>query len=162
MQECILLIVMILVQNETLTVRRFCPSDLNSLYELLSDADVMQHIEPPYSKQQTEEFMRRVGMCESPLIYAVENKEGNFVGYVIYHKYEVDGMEIGWVLNKCEWGKGYADMLTKMLVADAVLKAKYAVIECSTLQQVTKHIAVKNRFVFEKTENNCDIFKLYF
>ena len=153
---------MVLVQNEILTVRQFCLSDLNSLYKLLSDVDVMQYIEPPFSKQQTEEFLQSVGLCESPLIYAVQDKESNFVGYVIYHKYEVDGMEIGWVLHKCEWGKGYADMLTKMLVANAALKAKYAVIECSVEQDITKHIAVKNGFVLEKTENNCDIFQLTF
>ena len=37
-----------------------------------------------------------------------------FIGYVIYHTYDETSMELGWVLDRKEWGKGYASAITKM------------------------------------------------
>lgn len=95
---------------------------------------------------------------EAPLIYAVEDKEGGFAGYVIYHKYEEDGMELGWVLKREVWHKGYADKLTEMLLKDAVGKAAYAVIECAPEQKATRRIAVKHGFVYRGRSEGCDVY----
>ena len=46
----------------------------------------------------------QAGLCEAPLIYAVE-EEGAFLGYVIDHPYEEGSVEIGWVLFPEYWGK---------------------------------------------------------
>lgn len=54
---------------------------------MLSDPKVMAFLEPPYSKEQTEQFLIKAGLTEKPLIYAVE-KDGCFTGYVIYHDYD--------------------------------------------------------------------------
>ncbi len=58
-------------------------------------------------------------MTELPMVYAVENISRAFVGYVIYHPYDDSAYEIGWVLHKQFWGRGYADELTRCLIADA-------------------------------------------
>lgn len=42
---------------DRLRIRRFKKDDLQALYELLSDEDVMCYIEPPYSFPQTEAFL---------------------------------------------------------------------------------------------------------
>jgi len=39
----------------------------------------------------------------SPLIYAVETANRDFVGYVIYHDYDKESKEIGWVLRRAFW-----------------------------------------------------------
>ena len=62
-------------------------SDLEPLYKLLSNSKVMQYLEAPYTKEQTEQFLFRSGLSETPLIYAVE-KDNDFIGYVIYHDYD--------------------------------------------------------------------------
>ena len=82
----------------TLNIRRFKKDDLQALYELLSDEEVMRYIEPPYSLPQTEAFLHFAGLALSPLIYAVETPNRDFVGYVIYHDYDEESKEIGWVL----------------------------------------------------------------
>lgn len=73
-------------------------SDLEPLYKLLSNPKAMQYLEAPYTKEQAEQFLFRFGLSETPLIYAVE-KDNDFIGYVIYHDYDSESVEIGWVLE---------------------------------------------------------------
>lgn len=127
-------------------IRRFEESDLQSLYELLSDEEVMRYIEPPYTLEKTEWFLKTAGLSENPLIYAVDDEDGSFVGYVIYHDYDDDSKEIGWILCQQFWGKGIAQKLTEMLVQKAKADGKSAVIECAPEQEATKHIAEKFGF----------------
>ena len=81
--------------------------DLDDLYALLSDSEVMRYIEPPFTKEQTVQFLMDAGLSEKPLVYAVEDS-GSFIGYVIFHDYDEDNMEIGWILKREVWGQGYA------------------------------------------------------
>lgn len=123
-----------------LIIRKFSINDFDSLYSLLSDEDVMRYIEPVFTKEKTEQFLASAGLSENPLIYAVDN-DGRFVGYVIFHPFDEDSIEIGWVLHKKFWGKGYAQKLTEMLIDKAFELKKDVIIECSTEQEATKHIA---------------------
>ena len=61
-------------------------SDLMPLFRLLSDEKVMEHIEPAFDLARTEAFLESAGLCDDPLIWAVED-DGAFIGYVIYHDY---------------------------------------------------------------------------
>ena len=81
-----------------LTIRKMVPEDLQPLYELLADSRVMQYLEPPYSLEQTRRFLETKGLSSQPAVLAVEKDDGQFVGYVIYHAYDKESMEIGWVL----------------------------------------------------------------
>ncbi|MCR5656153.1 MAG: GNAT family N-acetyltransferase [Butyrivibrio sp.] len=94
-------------------IREFVEADYQNLYETLSDPEVMKYIEEPYSEEKTLVFLQDAGLCDKPLIYAAENDNGNYVGYVIYHDYDISSVEIGWILKKSEWGKEYARELTK-------------------------------------------------
>ena len=80
-------------------IRQFKLSDLDELYKVLSDPEVMQYIEPPYSLEQTRIFLIDAGLCYTPLIFAAK-KDGQFIGYVIFHEYDIDSYELGWVLAK--------------------------------------------------------------
>lgn len=143
-----------------LTVRKMRADDLMPLHAMLSDPDVMKHIEPPFSLEKTAIFMNNAGISEHPMIYAVDDAENHFIGYVIYHGYEADSVEIGWVLKRGEWGHGYAQALTALLLEKARNEKKNAVIECSPEQAVSKHIAVKNRFSYCGCMDGCDVYKL--
>lgn len=149
------------VMKSDIMIRKIKSEDLDDLYALLSDDEVMRYIEPPFSKEQAEVFIRNVGLCSEPLIYAVEDG-GSFVGYVIFHAYDKDNMEIGWILKSNVWGKGYASNLTKMLVEKAKSLGKGAVIECTPQQHVTKHIAEKFGFRLVGKRDDCDVYKLTF
>ncbi len=134
--------------------------DLDPLYKLLSDEETMKYIEPPYSREQTEEFLKDCGLAEDPLIYTAENEKGDFIGYVIYHDYEEDSMELGWLILREFWGRGYATRLTEMMIEMARKSGKDAVIECDPEQEVTKKIAKKFGFEYQGIEDECEVYRL--
>lgn len=98
-----------------ITIRKMQPGDADALYRLLSDPEVMRHLEPPFDREKTETFLHHTGLTEPPLVYAAE-ANGDFIGYVIYHAYDEDSVEIGWVLLPEYWGRGYASALTDRLI----------------------------------------------
>ena len=126
-------------------IRRMKSSDADALYRLLSDPEVMRYLEPLYDRAQTEAFLHRAGLSEPPLVYAAE-ANGDFIGYVIYHAYDKDSVEIGWVLLPEYWGRGYASALTDRLIDRARQERKSVVIECAPAQEATKRIASKKGF----------------
>ena len=140
-------------------IREMTLADLDELYALLSDSAVMRYIEPLFSKEQTMQFLVDAGLSEKPLVYAVEDS-GSFIGYVIFHDYDEENMEIGWILKRDVWGKGYASILTKMLIAECRKLRKGAIIECDPRQAVTEHIAKKHGFKFSGKRDGCDVYKL--
>ena len=120
-------------------------SDADALYRLLSDPEVMRYLEPLYDRAQTEAFLHRAGLSEPPLVYAVE-EIGSFIGYVIYHAYDAESVEIGWVLLPDYWGRGYASALTDRLIDRARQAQKSVVLECAPAQAATRRIALKKGF----------------
>ena len=143
-----------------MNIRIMTESDLLNLYETLSDSEVMKYIEAPYTLDKTKAFLEKAALTEKPLIYAAEDDNGNYIGYVIYHEYEQDTNEIGWILNKSAWGKGFAGKLTEMLIEKTRLDGKNAIIECSPKQEATKHIAVKYGFEYKGQKDGLDVFEL--
>ena len=120
-----------------ITIRKMQPGDADALYRLLSDPAVMRYLEPPFDRAQTEDFLRRAGLAEPPLVYAAE-ENGDFIGYVIYHAYNEQSVEIGWVLLPEYWGRGYASALTDRLIDRARQAQKSVVLECAPAQAAQK------------------------
>ncbi|WP_242829219.1 GNAT family N-acetyltransferase [Butyrivibrio sp. AD3002] len=143
-----------------MNIRIMTESDLLNLYGTLSDSEVMKYIEAPYTLDKTKAFLEKAALIEKPLIYAAEDDNGNYIGYVIYHEYEQDTNEIGWILNKSAWGKGFAGKLTEMLIEKIRLDGKNAIIECSPKQEATKHIAGKYGFEYKGQKDGLDTFEL--
>ena len=141
-----------------LIIRKMELKDLEPLHRLLSDPEVMRYIEPPYTREQTADFLNRCGLTDSPLVYAVD-ADGQFIGYVIYHDYDEKSMEIGWLLFPEHWGKGYASRLTDQLLSRAMHDSKDAVIECDPEQTVTINIARSHGFVYEGNRDGLDVFR---
>lgn len=148
------------METDRLRVRKFREKDADPLYRLLSDPEVMRFLEPPYTRRQAEDFLAQAGLCTPPKILAVETRTGDFVGYVIWHPYGRDAWELGWVLCRDAWHKGYARELTKAFVEKARGRTGTLVLECAPAQQATRAIALQNRFVYAGREDGCDIYKL--
>lgn len=128
-----------------MTIRKMTEEDLDPLRRLLADPGVMRYLEPPYTEEQTERFLRTAGLSDPPLVYAVE-EQGRFLGYVICHAYDGESDEIGWVLFPEYWGKGYASALTERMIRNARASGRRLVIECDPEQRATRHIAEKFGF----------------
>ena len=147
------------VKDDRFYIRQFTIEDLEPLHDLLSDSEVMKNLEPPFTRKQTECFLKSQGLAALPRILAVDDKDRSFIGYVIYHDYDDASKEIGWVLKKEIWGHGMASLLTKQLVAMAASEGKDAVIECVPEQQTTRSLAEKHGFVLVGSRDGLDVYR---
>ena len=141
-----------------LTIRKMTERDLDPLHTLLSDPEVMKYLEPPFTRERTAAFLQ-AALSDHPPVLAAE-ADGTFIGYVIYHPYEEDTMELGWVLLPEYWRKGYASALTRKMMEMTASEGKKPVIECDPEQEVTKHIALKCGFVRAEKRDDLDVYKL--
>ena len=96
------------METNRLILKKYDATDLQDLYEYLSDPDVVK-FEPhkPMTKEGTEENLAwRIRTDE---MIAVELKENHRMIENIYlEKKDFDSLELGYVFNKTYWGKGYA------------------------------------------------------
>ena len=136
--------------------------DADNMYRVLSDEQVMMYIEPAFDMERTVGFIRSAGLCAPPLVYSIVWKmTGKVIGHAIFHSYEKNDYEIGWVLNKDYWGMGIADEVTKELIEYARYSgAESCVIECDDRQIASKKIAIKNGFAYEGRSDNLERYRL--
>ena len=144
-------------------IRPFTADDAPELYQVLSDRAVMEYIEPPFSIEQTEDFIKDAGLCDPPLVYALVLRENEAViGHIIFHKYEEDSYEIGWIISKLHWGQGIASEVTAALIEYAKERnINSYVIECDPEQTATIRIAQKHLFTYEGEDDGCVVYRLY-
>lgn len=147
------------IHTERLHIRRFRQEDLDELCQLLADEAVMRCLEPPFSAEDTRNFLNGAGLNDSPLIWAVDDLEGRFTGYVICHPYGAEAFEIGWVLRRDAWHQGFARELTESLIKEVVGKTRYLILECAPEQMVTRKIALSCRFRYMGHADGCDVYR---
>ncbi len=148
-----------LYEDDRFCIRKFTQNDLEPLHALLSDPEVMRYLEPPFTHEQTERFLKTQALISSPRILAVDDEDHCFAGYVIFHDYDDTGKEIGWVLKKEIWGHGMAGLLTKQLIVMAAAEGKGAVIECVPDQPATRAVAEKHGFQKIGESGGLDIYR---
>ena len=143
-------------------IRTMKTEDADDLFQVLSDERVMTYIEQAFDMEGTKEFIRSAGLCKPPLVYAIVwNRTGRVIGHAIFHFYEKNDCEIGWILHKEYWGMGIADEVTKDLIHHARhLGIESCVIECNKRQTASKEIAIKNGFVYEDQADNLERYRL--
>ncbi|SHI20909.1 GNAT family N-acetyltransferase [Sporanaerobacter acetigenes] len=105
------------ISTERLVMRKFNKNDYQDVFEYLSDEDVMEHIEPPFTYKEAKKFVDTF-ICEDPSVFAlVEKSSGKVIGHVIFHPYEYENVyEIGWIINKDYQGRGYAFEISNVLM----------------------------------------------
>lgn len=109
------------IETSRLIIRPFKTEDITHAVQYLGDSEVMHFIEEPFDYEKTHRFIHQFGMCESPLIYAVVEKQTNhLIGHLIFHEYEgADNYELGWILCKRVWGLGYATEISQAVISYA-------------------------------------------
>ncbi len=150
------------IETKRCIIRNMTLFDKESLHKVYSDIDVMTYIEQPYSKSQTVNFITKYGIIKQPLIYSIVLKESNnVIGHLIYHKFEDNKFELGWILNKNYWGLGLATEITEYVIKYAKNQGIGSlIIECVSKQTSTIHIALKNNFVYQYNDGQCNIYEL--
>ena len=148
------------LKTQRLSIRPFVMEDTDALFSILSDPAVMRFIEPPYTKSQTAAFITDQLRAEVPQAYALtENATGQLIGHIIWHPYDHEAYELGWILDKAHWGKGYATEVTRSLLDFAWGGLKDVVIQCPPEQTVAASIARKNGFFFLGVENGLNVYR---
>ncbi len=142
------------IETARFLTRPFRLDDVEALYALLSDSQVMRFLEAPYTREQTLAFLQSTGLCEPPLVWALVDKQTQaLAGQLIFHPYDSTRFELGWILFPVLWHTGAASEVTEAVLAYA-RKAGIPglVIECAREQRATRHIAEK--FGFRLVEEN--------
>lgn len=148
------------LKTKRLLIRELEMTDLDALHAILSDSAVMRFIEPPYTRQQTAAFITENAHSEVPLVYALESlATGQLVGHVIWHPFDSEAYELGWILGREHWGKGYAGEVTRALLGTAKAELRDVVIQCAPEQTATRRIAEKNGFFFLGVENGLCMYR---
>lgn len=96
------------IETDRLILRPFEEKDLEDLYALLSDGEVVKY--EPYLPMNREavrqELLQRMGSDE---FLAMELKEnGRVIGNVYLGKRPFDSAELGYLLARAYWKQGYA------------------------------------------------------
>ena len=87
------------LKTRRLSIRPFTMEDTDALFSILSDPAVMRFIEPPYTRSQTAAFITDQLRAEVPQAYALtENETGQLIGHIIWHPYDAEAYELGWIL----------------------------------------------------------------
>jgi ribosomal-protein-alanine N-acetyltransferase len=127
------------LKTDRLELRPFELADVQEAHKYLSDPPVMQHVEPPFDLEKTGDFIRVHGMAPEPRVYAlVERETGKLAGHVIFHRFGDDTVfELGWVLKRSVWGRGYALEISKALIEYAFHCLRLSKVVVETMPQNT-------------------------
>lgn len=143
------------IETKRCRIRQFKQSDVDDLYLILSNPKVMEYIESPFTLENTKDFLNKNALSYPPRVFALEYKENKkLIGHIIFHKYNKDSYEIGFILSQNYWGQGIADEVTKSLIDYAKTKNIHSlIIECDKKQLATQKIATNNNFKLISSEN---------
>lgn len=106
----------VVAETDRLILRRYRGSDLQDLYEYLSDKEVVKF--EPYQPMTPEEAEQNLEWrISTEEMIAVELKSNHkMIGNVYLGKRDFESLEIGYVFNKKYWGKGYAKESCEKLI----------------------------------------------
>lgn len=140
--------------SERLGFRSWKTSDINLLFELNSNDEVMRYFPSTQTKSQTEAFITRMQEQyerNSFCYFAVEVLESKeFIGFIGLSEqtYEIDfnpSIDIGWRLHPNHWGKGYASEGAK-----ACLKYAFDILKINEIVSVAPLINTPSILVMER------------
>jgi [ribosomal protein S5]-alanine N-acetyltransferase len=141
-------------ETQRLVVRRYTKDDLDHLYRLNCDEDVMRYIRPTMSLEEAKDFLQKnlELYSEFPLLgrWATFDRNKNFVGsFAVIHIPGSTDIQLGYALLKQHWGKGYATELTARGVQYAEengIDPLYAVTEDANV--ASQKVLLKNSFEY--------------
>lgn len=117
----------LICETERLILRRYTESDLNDLYEYLSNPKVVEH--EPYKPMTLEEVRGNLEWrISTDEMIAVELKSNHkMIGNVYLGKRDFDSLEIGFVFNESYWKQGYAKESCEKLVEESFKKGVHRI-----------------------------------
>jgi RimJ/RimL family protein N-acetyltransferase len=114
----------IVLETDRLTLRRFTEADVDNLFELNSDPEVMRYInggEPtPREKIQDDIIPFHLGFYEQfgglGTWAAQARSGGEFLGWFHFRPGQSEGIDLGYRLRRAAWNQGYATEGSRALI----------------------------------------------
>lgn len=153
------------LQTQRTMLRRFQLSDLRNMIVLESDPDVMRFtpLRVPQTLEKTEARLKSLIEKEAtyaPLgVWAVEGKEtSDFVGWFMLTMTEFKLPEVGFMIMKNHWGKGFATEVLQTLIGFGMKDLNYSGIAAVTDYDNVASIHLLEKLGFKKvsTRNKFD------
>lgn len=147
----------IILKTKRLYFRPFVEDDLEMLYKLYSDPNVTKQIKASLklfmgkiTKESTKDILQHFIKEHKKYGYskwaAFESETGNFVGRIGLSSTEnPKTADVGYILHKKHWGKGYATEITKAIVAWAFNNTKLETITATTTPEHKASIRVMEK-----------------
>ena len=119
----------LIIKTERIDLKKFSKNDINLLFELDGDSDVMKYLS--LAKAKTIDEVKKESMPRILKSYTNGINYGIFAAYLKYNntyigwfQFEKDkhignAIEVGWRLKKKHWGNGYATEVGLSLVKKA-------------------------------------------
>lgn len=106
---------MVTLETERLVMRQFRDDDLDAFHSMTSDPDVMRHIGDGHTFDREEAWKSLAQMLghwqlRGYGLFALEERDtGQVVGRSgLYNPEGWPGIEVGWLLDRSSWGRGFA------------------------------------------------------
>jgi RimJ/RimL family protein N-acetyltransferase len=106
---------MVTLETDRLTLRMLRESDFDAYAEMCADAEVMRHIgdgrplDRPMAWRNLAQMVGHWSLRGYGLWAAAERSSGTFVGRIgFWNPDGWPGFELGWMLHRSFWGRGYA------------------------------------------------------
>ena len=129
---------MMRLETERLLLRPYVEEDLDGFYACVSDPEVVRY-EPyrPMSRDEARQALEsRLGNEE---FWALERKaDGTYVGNLYLGRRDFQSMELGYVLARGHWGRGYAWEGCQALMKAALRQGAHRIFaECDPQNQAS-------------------------
>jgi RimJ/RimL family protein N-acetyltransferase len=110
----------VFLETERLALRRFTEADVDHLFALHNDPDVMRFLNGgKLTPREETEREYREHFAGDGYWAAIEKATGKFLGWFAFHPTEgrdLDEVELGYRLKRSAWGKGYATEGSRALI----------------------------------------------
>ena len=113
-----------MITTERLILKPFCNEDLDIIYQLYSNREIMRYMPMDYmdmdaAQRHLDKIVadwKKVPLTDCEMLVSLK-ETGEKIGRCRFHiEVETETAEIGWLLLEKEWNKGYATEITKALM----------------------------------------------
>jgi RimJ/RimL family protein N-acetyltransferase len=140
-----------MLETERLILRKFIENDVEAIFRLRNDAEMMRFIrEPQKTKAESEQWLNmlsslweseQIGFCA-----VIEKTSNKVIGWCgLWKLIETSEIEVGYAIDKAFWKKGFASEAAK-----AFLDYGFEVLNLETIAAVARPENIASRRVMEK------------